>query len=91
MAKAFLGERPEGYVLDENGPLCCKLKNVEVMGRDASVVCDHAASANPVVRALINSDNRVDTTKETVRFSLKAHKVFLFNKETEERICYEVK
>ncbi len=89
--EVFVGIRPEGFELDQNGPLCCKLNNVEVMGRDASVVCTHDSSVNPVMRAIINSDNRVDTTKETVRFSLKAHKVFIFNKETEERIRVEVK
>ena len=89
--EVFVGIRPEGFNLDENGPMCCKLSNVEVMGRDSSVVCDHSASCNPVVRAIINSDNRVDTTKDVVRFSLKNHKVFLFNKETEERVRFEVK
>jgi hypothetical protein len=33
----------------------------------------------------------VDVTQTTVRYSLKPHKVFLFNKENEERIPYEVK
>ena len=86
-----VGIRPEGFELDDNGALCCQLKNVEVMGRDSSVVVGHVAATSPVVRAIIDSDNKVDTTKETVRFRLKAHKVFLFNKQTEERIRFEVK
>ena len=40
---------------------------------------------------IINADNKVDTEAETVRFSVKPHKIFLFNKETEERIYFEVK
>ena len=84
----YVGIRPEGFELEENGPMCCKLMNVEVMGRDSSVVCAHAAATSPVVRAIIDSDNKVDTGKGQVRFSLKAHKVFLFNKETEERIYF---
>ncbi len=87
----WVGIRPEGFILEDNGPMACKLNSVEVMGRDSSVVCQHAASANPVVRAIINSDNKVDTTKDTVHFALKPHKVFIFNKETEERIYFEVK
>jgi 6-phosphofructokinase 1 len=63
---------------------------VEVMGRDVSVVSTHDASLNPVVRSIINADNKVDITAETVSYSLKAHKVFLFNAETEERIYFEV-
>ena len=87
----YIGVRPEGFIPDEKGALCCCLNNVEVMGRDASVVSTHSASANPVVRAIINSDIKVDTSKEEVRFSLKPHKVFVFNKQTEERIHFEVK
>ncbi len=86
-----VGIRPEGFIPAENGALTCKLSNTEVMGRDSSVVSTHSASLNPVVRSIINSDIRIDPSKETVRFDLKAHKVFIFNKETEERIRFEVK
>ncbi len=83
-----VGIRPEGFVLDENGPLTCKLTSLEVMGRDVSIVSENAASLNPVVRSIINADNKVDVTAENVKYSLKAHKVFIFNKETEERIYF---
>ena len=83
-----VGIRPEGFTLDENGPLTCKLTSLEVMGRDVSVVSENTASQNPVVRSIINADNKVDTSAETVKYSLKAHKVFIFNKETEERIYF---
>ena len=86
-----IGIRPEGFNLDPEGPMHCKLSNVEVMGRDVSIVSTNDASCNPVVRAIINADNKVDTAAETVRFSIKPHKIFLFSKETEERIYFEVK
>ena len=86
----YVGIRPEGFIPAENGALCCQLSSVEVMGRDSSVVSTNAACEKPI-RSIINSDVRVDTSKETVRFDLKAHKVFIFNKETEERIRFEVK
>ena len=86
-----VGIRPEGFVLSENGALTCSLSNVEVMGRDVSIVSTHAASVNPVVRSIINADNKLDLTRKTVRFDLKPHKVFVFNAETEERIEPEVK
>ena len=86
--QVFVGIRPEGFVLDENGPMVCKLNNVEVMGRDMSVVCEHSSSANPLVRAIINSDSKVDVTSETVSYTLKPHKVFIFDAETEERIYF---
>ena len=85
-----VGIRPEGFTLDDNGPMTCKLSSVEVMGRDVSIVSTSEASQNPVIRSIINADNKVDMSKETVSYSLKPHKVFIFNKETEERIYFEV-
>ncbi len=89
--EVIVGIRPEGFVLDENGPMHCKLSNVEIMGRDVSIVSTSEASLNPVIRSIINADNKVDTASGIVRYSLKPHKVFVFNKETEERIYFEVK
>ena len=84
----FVGIRPEGFNLDVDGPLTCKLNSVEVMGRDVSIVSSHDAALVPAIRSIINADNKVETA-ETVSYSLKPHKVFLFNKETEERIRFE--
>jgi multiple sugar transport system ATP-binding protein len=86
-----VGIRPEGFELASDGALACKLSNVEVMGRDVSIVSTNEASLNPVVRSIINADNKIDLTQAEVRFNLKPHKVFIFNKETEERIAFEVK
>ena len=86
----FIGIRPEGFELDENGTLRCQLENVEVMGRDVSIVSTHPASVNAQIRSIINADNKVDVTKREVTYRVKPHKFFLFNKETEERIRYEV-
>ncbi|MBE6933480.1 MAG: ABC transporter ATP-binding protein [Ruminococcaceae bacterium] len=86
-----VGIRPEGFIVDENGPMHCKLNSVEVMGRDVSIVSENPAAQSPVVRSIVDADSKVDTSKETVSYTLKAHKVFIFNKETEERIEFEVK
>ena len=61
------------------------------MGRDSSVVATHDAALTPVVRAIISSDIVLDETAATVRFNIKPHKLFLFNKETEQRLHFEVK
>lgn len=89
--EVYIGIRPEGLEPCDDGRLTCAINNVEVMGRDASVVATNAASLNPVVRAIINSDIRIDTTSQTIKFNVKPHKFFLFNKQTEERIYFEVK
>ena len=86
--EVWVGIRPEGFEPEENGAMSCKLSNVEVMGRDVSVVSTHSASVNPVVRSIVDADNKIDITQETIRFSLKPHKVFLFDKETEARIRF---
>ena len=83
-----VGIRPEGFVLDENGPFKCKLSNVEVMGRDVSIVSTHPASLNPIIRSIINADNKVDVQKQEVSYTLKPHKVFIFEKDTENRIRF---
>ena len=86
--EVYVGIRPEGFELDANGGLHCKLNNVEVMGRDVSVVSTHEASLNPVIRSIVDADNKIDLSAETVSFSVKPHKLFIFNKETEERIRF---
>ena len=83
-----VGIRPEGFIPDENGRMTCKLSNLEIMGRDASVVATHAASVNPTVRSIIDSDCKIDTASATVRYNLKSHKVFLFSKRDEKRIVF---
>ena len=45
---------------------------------------------DPLIGSIIDADNKVDVAKGTVNYTLKPHKVFLFNAETEERIYFEV-
>ena len=87
----YVGIRPEGFIVDPNGALTCNLSGVDVMGRDVSLVTTHEASLNPVVRSIVDADAAKNASGITVSYSLKPHKVFLFNKETEERVYFEVK
>ena len=86
--EVYVGIRPEGFLLQEDGPFGCALSGVEVMGRDISVVCTNPLSLNPTIRAIIGTENKVDTESEEVRFALKPGKVFIFHKDTEERIYF---
>ncbi len=86
----YVGIRPEGFVLDQNGPMCCQLSGVEVMGRDVSVVSKNPSCISEAVRSIISSENSVDTSSSDVRFALKRSKTFIFSKETEERIYFDV-
>ena len=87
----FVGIRPEGFVVDPNGALTCNVNGIEVMGRDVSIVSTNGNSVNPVIRSIINSDEAISAEATTVNYSLKSHKVFVFDKETEERLYFEVK
>ena len=79
--------RPEGFILEKNGPFTCDLTGVEVMGRDITVIATHKACENTAIRAIIGAENKVDTASATVRFHLKPNKVFLFS-ESGERIPF---
>ena len=85
----YVGIRPEGYLSDPSGPLHCSLKGVEVMGRDISIVSTNAAATVPVIRSIVSADTGIDVTAKAVTFSLKPHKVHLFDRESEERIPFE--
>ena len=84
----WVGVRPEGFILREDGPLRCSLIGVEVMGRDTSVVASHGACSAATLRAIISAENQVDTAAKEVRFALKPNKLFLFDRQTEERIPF---
>ena len=99
--EVYVGIRPEGFIVREDGPFCCGLKGVEVMGHDSSVISTNPASLSPTIRSIISAESSMNIATNnsaesslnqngsTVRFSLKPHKVFLFDKMTEDRICFE--
>ncbi len=87
----WVGIRPEGFILDAEGPMTCKLRSVEVMGRDVSIVSEHEGMTGEIIRSIIDADNKIAADATEVRFSLKPHKTFIFAKDTEERIYTEVK
>ena len=87
--EVFVGIRPEGFIVSENGAMTCDLSSVEVMGRDSSIVSTHTASVNPFIRSIVDSDLAVSSDEKVVKYNLKPHKVFIFDKETEERIYFD--
>ena len=87
--EVYAAIRPEGFLPDSNGSLTCDLIEVEVMGRDKTVVCSHGMSENVEIRAIVSSDHLVEPSGDRIRFSVKPTKVFLFNKETGERIRFQ--
>lgn len=86
--EVFVGIRPEGFIVDENGKLELNLKGLEVMGRDTTIVSTHEASENVEIRSIVSAETTITAGKEKVKFSLKPMKTFIFNSETGERIYF---
>ena len=87
--KVFVGIRPEGFEPDPAGTVTCGLDRVEVLGRDTSMVCTHPACQAASLRAIVPSGQEADPRSATVRFRLRPDKVFLFHRETEERVPFD--
>jgi multiple sugar transport system ATP-binding protein len=86
----YVGIRPEGFIPSEKGTLECEVTNLEVMGRDLSIVSKHEAAISPIIRSIIDADDMISGSLKIVKYSVKPNKIFLFSKETEERIRFEV-
>lgn len=82
----IIGIRPEGFILNSKGHLHCKLNNIEVMGRDVSIVSENENSINPIIRSIIDADNRHKVGGTNISFDIKPNKIFIYNEQTEERI-----
>ena len=88
--KVYVGIRPEGFILNPEGALSLKLRSIEVMGRDSSVVSSHDYSQNQVVRSIVPDSRAVQTDENGyVHFDVKPNKIFLFDIDTENRIYEE--
>ena len=103
--KVYVGIRPEGFIYNPNGEMTCDLSNIEVMGRDVSIISKNPASINidisdgkdkkegeeqeVAIRSIIDADTKISLGEEKVKFSLKKNKVFIFNWDTQERIYIE--
>ena len=84
--EVLVGIRPEGFLLEKDGPFHCSLKRVEVMGRDISILCGNSACEAETIRAIISAEKLPEAASETIAFSLKPGKVFVFDPQTGERI-----
>ncbi len=92
--EVFVGVRPEGYELSQNGALTIELEHVEYIGRDISVVGKNpnCLSEGSTFRFIIDADTNIENFvtevdgKKYIKVDVKSHKCFVFNKLTEERI-----
>jgi ABC-type sugar transport system ATPase subunit len=80
----ILGVRPEGFILDENGPLQFSYEFNEVIGRDNVLVCNHENAMKKSFRVILSED--VVVPEKEIKATLKEKKYFVFNPLTGERI-----
>lgn len=84
--KVIIGIRPEGFVLQENGPLSCRLRSIEVMGRDTSMVMEHDGMTGNGIRAIVPGDGSFSARDGLLSFAVRPGKLFLFDPETGSRL-----
>ena len=78
--------RPEGFVVDPDGPMKLKVSGIEVMGRDTIIVADHDG-AEAKIRAVVPGDDAKGISSgDVVNAKIRSNKIFVFEKDTEERI-----
>ncbi len=83
----FIAIRPEGFALTEEDSklgLDATVDAVQVLGRDISIVGKNEHCTKPVFRVII-SNNEINV-KGNIKLLVNSNKMFLFDKETQERI-----
>ncbi|MBQ8912018.1 MAG: ABC transporter ATP-binding protein, partial [Clostridia bacterium] len=65
----MVGVRPEGFVPEKDGAFSCRLKGIEVMGRDISILSENDASDGGVIRSIVSAEmqSAVDLASDRVR------------------------
>ena len=86
--EVYVAVRPEGFVPDDDGPLECGFRAIEVMGRDTSIVAEHPQldTEQKQLRIIIPSETKVNHDDGRGRFSVKPSKTYVFRRDTQERI-----
>lgn len=85
--KFLVGIRPEGYEISEKGKLTVGYEYYESIGRDLSLVAKHEKFQNKTFRIILNNTKDADKLQNnSVKFNIKADKVYVFDEETGERV-----
>ena len=80
-----VGIRPEGFIVDEKGKFEVDVYMVETIGRDTTLIVKDPTDNEKTYRIIVDAGHRV-MPGDKVKFTIKASKLFVFNKETGELI-----
>ena len=85
--KVFIGIRPEGFALaskDSEEGLTCEIEQIQVLGRDISLIGKNKGCLEPTFRVIIS--NEESNLMGNIKLIVKSHKMFVFDAETQERL-----
>ena len=85
--KVFIGIRPEGFALaskDSEEGLTCEIEQIQVLGRDISLIGKNKGCLEPTFRVIIS--NEESNLMGNIKLRVKSHKMFVFDTETQERL-----
>lgn len=82
--EVYIGIRPEGFIVDENGPFKCKFDRLETTGRDTSIISHNdKCVSDEDIRAIVESDTIINSADGIISFRLKDNKVHVFSRKDE--------
>ena len=85
--EVYIGIRPEGFIFNNEASsdyITLEITQLVTMGRDISLVATHPNLDQESAKIIIDSDINIKLGKN--KFTYRSNKIFLFDKETEERI-----
>lgn len=80
-----IGIRPEGFMIQEEGPIQAEVEFVETIGRDTTLILIDPTDPEKRFRAIVDSDYRIEAG-QTVQMGVKPHKMYIFDHATGERL-----
>ncbi len=84
-SEVLIGIRPEGFEISENGVLNIEVRSVSYKGRDTVIVGVNNCSENETFKFIIDGDINVEEGS-IIKVNIKPHKLFIFDKGSEERL-----
>ena len=84
-ADVIVGVRPEGFILDPEGPLELEVYMIETIGRDTTLLIKDILNEGKTHRIIVDASYRV-APGHKVKFSIKKDKLFVFDKKSGELI-----
>ena len=83
--EVFIGIRPEGFKVNaKSSTFGFTVTQLETLGRDISVICEHPDCLKPSFKIILDADEKVNLGQ--TKMAVKKNKCFVFDAETEERI-----